>query len=177
MKIQCATPVGLGRTVLAAAIALVLSSPVYATDPAPTSSPAAVDRAAAAADRAIAAGDRAEAAGDRAAAAVDRDTAGSTKPADNTAHNSRDADGNELTPLDQSHAAADVEITRSIPKLLVDDDTLGTNAQNVKVITVDGLVTLRGPVANADEQSRIVGIARQAAGADRVVNELTLAKR
>lgn len=149
MRIECATPVGLGRTVLAAAIALVLSSPVYAAGPEPTTSHVAADRAA----------------------------VSEPKAADNSAQNARDVAGEDLTPLDQSHAEADVEITRSIRKMLVDDDTLGTNAENVKVITVDGVVTLRGAVANADEQARIVAIAKEAAGVDRVLNELQVIKR
>jgi osmotically-inducible protein OsmY len=135
--------------VLAAAIALVLAGPAYASDPAPTTRDAAADRA----------------------------TVSVTKPADNSAHNERDAAGNKVTPLDQSHAETDVEMTRSIRKMLVDDDSLGTNAQNVKVITVDGKVTLRGPVANANEQARVVAIAKKAAGADRVVSELQVITR
>jgi len=138
MTIKGATPVSLSRTVLAAAIALVLSSPIYAAD----------------------------------LVAVNEN-----KPADNSTHNARDAAGDKVTPLDQSHAESDVELTRSIRKMLVDDDTLGTNAQNVKVITVDGMVTLRGPVANAAEQARIVAIANEAAGPDRVLNELQVIKR
>lgn len=149
MKAECSTPFGRSRTVLAAAIALALSSPVYAAGPEPTNSHAAADQA----------------------------TVSDAKPADNSIHNARDVNGDDLTPLDQSHAEADVEITRSIRKSLVDDDTLGTNSQNVKVITVDGMVTLRGAVANADEQARIVAIANAAAGADRVVNELQVIKR
>ena len=149
MKIEFATPVGLSRAVLAAAIALVLSSPGYAAEPEPTTSPAAADRT----------------------------VASEAKPADNSTHNSRDVAGETLTPLDQSHANADVEITRSIRKMLVDDDTLGTNAQNVKVVTIDGKVTLRGPVATSAEQARVVAIANKAAGPDRVMNELEVIKR
>lgn len=149
MKTEFGTPVGLSRAVLAAAIALVLSSPVHAADPEATQRHEAADLA----------------------------TVSETKPADNSAHNAREAAGNQLTPLDQSHAESDVELTRSIRKMLVDDDTLGTNAQNVKVITVDGMVTLRGPVANAAEQGRIVAIANDAAGVDRVVNELQVIQR
>jgi len=149
MNRKCATPVGLSRTVLAAAIALALSSPLYAADPEPTTTHAAADLAA----------------------------VSETKPADNSARNARDAAGDKVTPLDQSHAESDVEMTRSIRKMLVDDDTLGMNAQNVKVITVDGKVTLRGPVATADERVRVVAIANKAAGADRVVNELQVIKR
>lgn len=149
MKTEFATPVGLSRAVLAAAIALVLSNPVHAADPEPTKGQAAADLA----------------------------THSQTKPADNSANNARDAAGHEVTPLDQSNAESDVELTRSIRKSLVDDETLGTNAQNVKVITVGGMVTLRGPVASAAEQARIVTIANDAAGVDRVVNELEVIKR
>lgn len=149
MTIERSTSAGLGRTALAAAVALALVSPAYAADPAPTTPHAAADRA----------------------------TASEGKPADNSIHNARDAAGEDLTPLDQSHAEADVELTRSIRKTLVDEDTLGTNAENVKVITVDGMVTLRGPVASADEQARIVAIAKKAAGPDHVRNELHVIKR
>ena len=148
MKMECSTAASLTRPALAAAIALVLSSPLYAAGPEPKDSHPAAERA----------------------------TASATKPADNSARNARDVDGDTLTPLDQSHAEADVALTRSIRKLLVDDETLGTNAQNVKVISVDGMVTLRGPVANADEQARIVAIAKKAAGPDRVTNELQVIK-
>lgn len=149
MTTKCATPVRLSRTVLAATVALALSIPVYAADPEPTTTRAAADRAA----------------------------VSETKPADNSARNARDAAGNKVTPLDQSHAKSDVEMTRSIRRMLVDDDTLGMNAQNVKVITVDGKVTLRGPVATADERARIVAIANKAAGADHVVNEIEVIRR
>lgn len=175
MKIKCSTPVGLSRTVLAAAIAVVLSGPVYAADPEPTAGHPAATRATATADADrtnVAAVDRAN------VAAADRGTVSDeAKSADNTARNSRDADGDEMTPLDQSHAESDVEMTRAIRQSLVDDDTLGTNAQNVKVITVDGKVTLRGPVASAEEKARIVAIANKAAGPDRVMNELEVIKR
>jgi len=149
MKKEFATPIGISRTVLATTIALVLSSTVYAADPAPTISPAAAERT----------------------------VVSEVKPADNSARNARDATGDKVTPLDQSPAKADVEITRSIRKMLVDDDALGTNAQNVKVITVDGMVTLRGAVATADEQTRIAAIATETVGVNRVVNELQVIKR
>lgn len=110
------------------------------------------------------------------AAAQESTDADESRPADNSVHNERDRSGDTLTPLDQSNAEADVEITRTIRKMLVDDDSLGTNAENVKVITVDGMVTLRGAVASADEQARIVAIAKEAAGAGRVTNELQVIK-
>jgi hyperosmotically inducible periplasmic protein len=149
MKMKCTTPAGLGRAALAGAMTLALASPVYAADTEPTTSQATTERVA----------------------------ADEAKPADNSAHNARDVAGSDLTPLDQSNDDADVELTRAIRERLVDDDTLGTNAQNVKVITVDGVVTLRGPVENANERARIVAIATEAAGLDRVQNELQVIER
>lgn len=102
---------------------------------------------------------------------------GAVKAADNSANNARDRSGDTMTPLDQSNAAADVEITRNIRKVLIGDDTLGTNAQNVKVMTVDGTVTLRGAVASKSEQARIVAVAKEAAGLDRVHDELEVMTR
>jgi len=149
MKMKGTTPAGLSRASLAGAMALALAGPVYASDTEPTKAHATADRV-----------------------AVEE-----TKPADNTAHNANDVAGHDLTPLDQSSDEADVELTRAIRERLVDDDTLGTNAQNVKVITVDGVVTLRGPVENANERARIMAIATEAAGLDRVQNELQVIDR
>lgn len=99
------------------------------------------------------------------------------KAADNSAHNSDDSARNALTPLDQSNTEADVGITRSIRQALLDDDALGTNSQNIKVITVGGIVTLRGAVANTAEKTRIVAIAKDAAGEDRVRDEIQAIER
>lgn len=102
---------------------------------------------------------------------------GADKAADNSVHNVRDRSDAALTPLDQSNTKADVDITRKIRQGLVDDDSLGTNAQNVKVITVDGTVTLRGAVGNTVEHARIVAVAKNTAGIDRVKDELEVIKQ
>ena len=99
------------------------------------------------------------------------------KAADNTARNADDRDMDNLTPLDQSHDAKDVDITRAIRKALMDDDRLGTNAKNVKVITLDGSVTLRGVVASAGEKARVLAIANEAGGLQRVQDELEVIAR
>lgn len=158
MKSEFAIPVGLCSTFRAAAIAVALCSPVYAAG-----QESADDKVAAST-------------GDTSHATSDRTRSDADKPADNTAHNERDRSGDTLTPFDQSNAESDVEITRSIRQKLVDDDSLGTNAQNVKVVTVKGMVTLRGAVASAEEQARIVAIAKEAAGQDRVSNETQVIK-
>jgi hyperosmotically inducible protein len=94
---------------------------------------------------------------------------------DNTGQNVRDRDGATLTPIDQGDSEADVERTREIRAAITSDDAMSMQARNVKVITRDGVVTLRGPVEDADERAAIEAIARQA-GAARVDNQLEIDK-
>lgn len=94
----------------------------------------------------------------------------STKP-DNTGVNERDQNGTKPTPIDQKENQSDVEKTTNIRKSITDGD-FSVNARNVKIITMDGKVTLRGPVDTQDEKDRIGAIAVKVAGANNVVNEL-----
>lgn len=95
--------------------------------------------------------------------------------ATDTAKNTRDAGGGTVTPLDQSETAADRETTRRIREALVDHDGLSTNAKNVKVVTVEGAVTVRGPVDTPAEKTTVVSVAQQVAGAGKVVDQLEVA--
>ncbi len=94
--------------------------------------------------------------------------------ADNTALNARDRDDNTLTSGDQGTTDADRETTRKIRRALVSDTKYSATAKNVKIITVNGKVTLRGPVDNDTEKSGIDSIAKEAAGADNVDNQLEI---
>lgn len=96
----------------------------------------------------------------------------SEKSADNTGKNARDRAGTTLTPVDQSNDPNDLRITREIRKAVVAKDDLSFNAKNVKIITVDGSVTLRGPVATQQERTRIASIARETAGVVTVNDQL-----
>ena len=91
--------------------------------------------------------------------------------ADNTQKNQRDRDESALTPIDQSNDPADLKITAETRKMLVGDESLSTNAKNVKVITISGVVTLRGPVASEAEKAAVAKYANKA-GAKSVTNEL-----
>jgi len=91
---------------------------------------------------------------------------------DNGARNQRDRDRQTLTPLDQSNEPADLEITQSIRRALVADNSLSTDAKNVKVITVKGAVTLRGLVKTSSEKRRVRADARKAARHAHIGNEL-----
>lgn len=99
---------------------------------------------------------------------------GAKAEADNTDRNDRDRDGHTLTPMDQGESEADVTITREIRKALVADDALSTNAQNVKVITREGVVTLRGPVESAEEKARVGALASKATGVRNVENQIEI---
>ena len=97
--------------------------------------------------------------------------------ADNTGRNAVDRNEATVTPGDQGNSDSDVAITREIRKKVVDQDGLSTNAKNVKIVTSDGVVTLRGPVADASEKATIGSIASQAAGVKRVDDQLEVEKK
>lgn len=96
--------------------------------------------------------------------------------ADNTKVNQRDRDSSAVTPIDQGENAADLETTQQIRKAVVASDALSFKAKNVKIITANGKVTLRGPVKSAKERETIAAIARKVAGAANVDNQLEVAK-
>jgi hyperosmotically inducible periplasmic protein len=98
------------------------------------------------------------------------------KPAaDNTAVNQRDRGHQTLTPIDQSTKPADLKMTRDIRRSLVKDGTLSTDARNIKIITVDGAVTLRGPVETEQEKAAIAAKVAQVAGSDRIDDKIEVA--
>ncbi len=96
---------------------------------------------------------------------------------DNTGRNVRDRGGTTLTPGDQSETEADRTLTQRIRQAVVADDALSTTAKNVKIITVHGVVTLRGPVKTMEEKRTIEATAQQIAGADKVDNQLEISRR
>lgn len=94
---------------------------------------------------------------------------------DNSGRNVRDR-GDTLTAGDQSEAAADRTLTQKIRQAVVADESLSMTAHNVKIITIDGRVTLRGPVKTDDERKNVAAKAEQIAGADKVQNHLEVEK-
>jgi len=98
-------------------------------------------------------------------------------PADNSGRNQRDANGATATAEDQSNNKADLEITQAVRKAVVADDSLSTNAQNVKIVTSGGVVILRGPVKSEAEKEKIAAKAKSVAGVARVDNQLEIASR
>jgi sporulation protein YlmC with PRC-barrel domain len=99
---------------------------------------------------------------------------------DNTKRNIRDRDGATLTPEDQGGSEQDREITRLIRRSVVSEPEAGKdslNARNVKIITVDGTVTLRGVVESQAEKDSIEARASKVAGVTKVINQLDVKNR
>jgi hyperosmotically inducible periplasmic protein len=92
--------------------------------------------------------------------------------ADNTSKNQRDRSGETRTSGDQSNSHEDVQITATIRRAVVKDHSLSATAKNVKIITADGAVTLRGPVKNEAEKAKIAELAQSAAGNAKIDNQL-----
>lgn len=104
-------------------------------------------------------------------ATAPRDTTPPPAPAaaDNTERNRNDTDA---TPLNQGQSESDVRITADIRRAIMEDSAMSMNAQNCKVITLNGVVTLRGPVASQSEKDAIGAKAQAVAGVTRVDNQL-----
>jgi len=96
---------------------------------------------------------------------------------DNTKANKRDRGAEAATADKQGNSQQAVDLTRQIRKHITADDSLSTYAKNVKVISKDGSVTLRGPVRSADEKAKVEQIAKQVAGAEHVTSDLEVAAK
>jgi hyperosmotically inducible periplasmic protein len=94
-----------------------------------------------------------------------------SKP-DNTKTNERDRSGDTQTSGDQSNSSADLKVTQAIRQALMKDGELSTTAKNIKIITANGQVTLRGPVKTAQEKAKVDQIARSAAGGAQIDDQL-----
>jgi hyperosmotically inducible periplasmic protein len=103
----------------------------------------------------------------------DQDAAPTASNTDNSAQNK----AHNTTADQQSEAASDRMLTQKIRKSLIADKSLSMYGHNVKIITKDGAVTLKGPVHSDEEKESIGNMAAEAAGgADKVTNQLTVKK-
>jgi hyperosmotically inducible protein len=91
---------------------------------------------------------------------------------DNSKNNQGDASNGAMTAQKQAMNPADRELTRKIRHSLMQDKSLSTYAHNIKIISQDGKVTLKGPVNTDDEKAAIQAKAVAIAGADNVSNEI-----
>jgi hyperosmotically inducible periplasmic protein len=91
---------------------------------------------------------------------------------DNSAVNVRDRNPDAMTAGQQSNAKSDVELTSEIRRAVVKDDSLSMLAHNVKIISENGNVILRGPVKTEQEKTTIASKAQAIAGPNKVDNQL-----
>lgn len=91
---------------------------------------------------------------------------------ENSQRNVRDKDDTTLTPEDQKETKKDIKITAHIRQKVVRDKSLSVNAQNAKIISRNGTVTLRGPVETVAESMKLQKIAEKTRGVVKVDNQL-----
>ncbi len=94
---------------------------------------------------------------------------------DNSKTNQGDANKGAVTAEQQKMNPVDRNITKQIRSAIYQDKSLSTYAHNIKVITQDGKVTLKGPVRTEDEKTGIEAKAAAVVGAENVTNRLRVA--
>jgi len=94
---------------------------------------------------------------------------------DNSKTNQRDRDKSSATADQQKMNPADREITQKIRSAITGDKSLSTYAYNLKVITRNGRVTLKGPVRSNEEKSSLIGKATSIAGEGNVTDQMEVA--
>lgn len=103
-------------------------------------------------------------------------TAFAETPADNTKVNERDQATEEVTADQQAMNGSDTDLTRKIRQEIIANKNLSTYAHNVKIITVKGEVTLKGPVRSKTEENTVLKYAESVAGRSKVINKLEIAR-
>ncbi|MFZ5893893.1 MAG: BON domain-containing protein [Myxococcota bacterium] len=93
---------------------------------------------------------------------------------DNTRVNERDRNNTNVVPTDQGGSEADRKTTQQIRQALMKDNSLSFTAKNVKIVTINGKVTLRGPVNSEAERAAVEAAARNIAGAAQVESQLEI---
>ena len=94
---------------------------------------------------------------------------------DNSKTNKRDRDKNSPTADRQKMNPTDRDLAKRIRSAITDDKSLSTYAHNIKIISQNGTVTLKGPVQSDSEVKSIMSKATEAAGsAGKVVNEMSV---
>ncbi len=106
------------------------------------------------------------------AAAVAQDSQSNAPQPDDTKINQRDRNSNEATADQQKMNPSDRETTKQIRQAIDKDKNLSTYGHNVKIVTQNGMVTLKGPVRSEEEKKAIEAKAAKIAGPDKVTDEL-----
>lgn len=99
------------------------------------------------------------------------------RPADNSKVNTRDRNASASTADQQKENRSDRETTQQIRRAIMKDKSLSTYAHNVKVISENGMVTLKGPVRSEEEKKAVESKAAEVAGQDKVQSEIQVAAK
>lgn len=75
----------------------------------------------------------------------------------------------------QKNDSTDIALTQQIRKSVIADKSLSSYAHNIKIVTVDGAVTLNGVVRDSHEKDVVVMKAQAIAGKSNVTDDLTVA--
>jgi hyperosmotically inducible periplasmic protein len=94
---------------------------------------------------------------------------------DNTKMNKGDATKDTTTADQQKMNPSDRAMTQKIRAEIMKDKSLSTYAHNVKIITQDGKVTLKGPVRTQDEKASVEAKAAAIAGDANVTSQIEIA--
>lgn len=94
---------------------------------------------------------------------------------DNAKSNKIDASNTTSTADAQTNNAADLDLTKRIRQSVLADKSLSTYAHNIKIVTVNGSVTLNGVVRSEDEKGAIEMKAANIAGKNKVSSDLKVA--
>ncbi len=78
------------------------------------------------------------------------------------------------TAEDQSNVKADRMTTAEVRKALIADKDLSTYGHNIKIITKNGAVTLKGPVKSEQEKQKIGADVAGVVSPDKITNSLTV---
>ena len=95
-------------------------------------------------------------------------------PPDNTKVNKADRAKGAVTADQQKENAADRDLTKKIRQAVVGDKSLSSYAHNVKIVSQNGQVTVKGPVRSEQEKATIAAKATEIAGEGKVTNQITV---
>jgi hyperosmotically inducible protein len=101
-------------------------------------------------------------------------TSDSPKP-DNTTVNKRDREADQVTADQQKNNQPDRELTKNIRRSIMADKSLSSYAHNIKIVSQNGTVTLKGPVKSDDEKQAVIAKAVAVVGStDKVTDQVSV---
>ena len=95
--------------------------------------------------------------------------------ADNSKVNTRDREAGAVTADQQKNDLSDRQATQKIRQSLMRDKALSMYAHNVKIVTQNGQVTLKGPVRSQAEKETVEAKALEVVGTGHVINDISIA--